>query len=611
MRRASIRRGPGTGDEQAPADGAPKAKESTANSDEAAPMEEEVAAAAKEAEAPAAETQGEKEAAGEKGEGGEAPAEGGDGGEVEGEAKDKEADGEAKADGEGTEETGKKKKSKDKKEDKEGTNEVKVKKVKKSIPAWASLPSVKRTGNKTGNKTVMQHPKVHDILIEAIQSSKERTGASAFVILKYIMSKYAFLELDKRKFLLRQSMKRLVEKGAIKQLKGKGFAGSFAIGNLSAVSNSGNKKLALVVAPGVKAETLGDCLPLIMTRLCEPKEASYLLIKKYLTEHYPQMDVEKRPDILKNGLQRAVERGQLEQITGKGATGTFQLKKTGDKPATVLEDAIVTAIIAMNEPKSCSINTLRKFLIENHKDRKEYLLMNQLKRTLEKGKTMGWIEQITGHGLSGSYQLSYPYYPSPAILFPDKIAKQKKKEEEKAKRKRMAESEDEESEEESEEEEDDDDDEDDEPPRKRGQQRRPAPKARSAAPQRRGKSSSRKAPAKRSAPPAKRAAPPAKKRAPPPARKPVAKKAAPPAKATPVKKAAPARTPKTPVAKKLTSRVAKRPPGKKPPARAAKADETEKAKAAKSPEPAKAKGAKAEQPAKAKPAARKSTRVKK
>lgn len=32
-----------------------------------------------------------------------------------------------------------------------------------------------------------------------------------------------------------------------------------------------------------------------------------------------------RPDILKNALQKAVERGQLEQITGKGATGTFQV----------------------------------------------------------------------------------------------------------------------------------------------------------------------------------------------------------------------------------------------------------------------------------------------
>ncbi|KAL2090485.1 hypothetical protein ACEWY4_012748 [Coilia grayii] len=605
MRRTSIRKVPGAAGEQAPPDSAPKA-DPAAKPEEEAPVEKEEGGEA----AASAEAQGEKEVGGEKGDGGEkeakAPAEGG--GDGEGDPKDKEGDGEAKADGEGEEESGKKKKSKDKKEDKEGGSEGKVKKVKKSIPAWATLPSVKRTGN----KTPVQHPKVHDILIEAIQNCKERSGASAFVILKYIMSKYGFLELDKRKFLLRQSMKRLVEKGAIKQLKGKGFAGSFTIGNLSAVSNSSNKKPPVVVAPGVKGETLGDCLPLIMTRLCEPKEASYLLIKKYLTEHYPQMDVEKRPDNLKNALQKAVERGQLEQITGKGASGTFQLKKTGDKPATVLEDAIVTAIIAMNEPKSCSINTLRKFLIQNHKDKKEYHIMNQLKRTLKKGKTMGWIEQITGQGLSGSYQLSYPYYPSPEILFPEKVAKQKKKEEERAKRKRMAESEDDESEEESEEEEEEEEDEDDEPPRKRrGQQRRPASKA--ATSQRKGKSTSRRsAPAKRSAPPAKRAAPPAKKKALPPAKKAAAKKTAPPAKATPVKKAAPARTPKTPVAKKLTSRVAKRPPGKKAPAaRAAKADDTDKPKAAKSEEVAKAKGGKAQQTVKAKPAARKSTRVKK
>lgn len=613
MRRTAIRKVPGPGDEQAPPDSASK-MDPTDNSEEDAPVEENGGG---DAEASAG-------AAGEKGDGGEkeaeAPAEGGDG---EGEPKDKEGgEGEAKADGEAGEESGKKKKSKDKKEpvvllskldssitslivpncgrDKEG-GEGKVKKVKKSIPAWATLPSVKRTGQ----KTAVQHPKLHDILIEAIQSCKERTGASAFSILKYIMNKYDFLELDKRKFLLRKSMKRLVEKGAIKQLKGKGFQGSFTIGNLKAVSNVSSKNPPVAVAPGVKGETLVDCLPLIMTRLCEPKEASYMLIKKYLAEHYPKMDVEKRPDLLKNALQKSVEKGQLEQITGKGASGTFQLKKSGDKPATVLEDAIVTAIIAMNEPKSCSITTLRKFLIQNHKDKKEHHILAQLKRTLKKGKTMGWIEQITGQGLSGSYQLSYPYYPSPAILFPDKVAKEKKREEEKAKRKRMAESEDEESEEESEEEEESEDDEP--PPKRRGPQKRPAAKA--AASQKKGKATSRRsAPAKRSAPPAKKAAPPAKKAK--KAKKGAAgKKAAAPAKSTPVKKAAPARTPKAPVAKKLTSRVAKRPPGKKAPA--AKADETVKPKAAKAEQAAKAKGGKAKQAVKAKPAARKSARGKK
>lgn len=36
-----------------------------------------------------------------------------------------------------------------------------------------------------------------------------------------------------------------------------------------------------------------------------------------------------RPQLLKNALQRAVEKGQLEQITGKGASGTFQVGKGG------------------------------------------------------------------------------------------------------------------------------------------------------------------------------------------------------------------------------------------------------------------------------------------
>lgn len=41
-------------------------------------------------------------------------------------------------------------------------------------------------------------------------------------------------------------------------------------------------------------ESLGDALPLIITRLCEPKEASYNLIKKYLEQHFPSFNIESR-----------------------------------------------------------------------------------------------------------------------------------------------------------------------------------------------------------------------------------------------------------------------------------------------------------------------------
>lgn len=128
--------------------------------------------------------------------------------------------------------------------------------------------------------------------------------------------------------------------------------------------------------------------------------------------------------MLRTALVKAVERRQLERITGKGASGTFQvrqfstlhssalsffknvhpfgdwhlygviqtlplsegdtnalklsqLKRTGNKvllKGGVLEDAITAAITAMNEPKTCSTTTLRRYLIDANKDKKEYQL---------------------------------------------------------------------------------------------------------------------------------------------------------------------------------------------------------------------------------------------
>ncbi|XP_058230051.1 heterochromatin protein 1-binding protein 3 isoform X2 [Hemibagrus wyckioides] len=484
---------------------------------------------------------------GEKGEAGEA---------AEGEKSEKSG---------GTEEQGKKKKKKDaakKPEEKEG-GEEKSKKVKRKIPAWATMSASKLA---CAPKSVsVSQPKVEEILLDAIQNCKERSGASIFTIMKYVTKKYSSMEMDKRtKSQYKRAMKKLVEKGLVKQLKGKGFSGSFTIGKLPSESNS--KKPSTSSFSGTKGGTLGEALPLIMTRLCEPKEASYILIKKYLEQHFPQLNVESRPDILKNCLQRSVERGFLEQITGKGASGTFQLKKSGNKVLLgggLLEDAIVAAITAMNEPKCCSISVLRKFLVENHQDKTAYFIVANLKRTLQRCKMMGWMEQITGHGLSGSYQLSYPFYPSPDVLFPEMMEKIKQKEKEKLKqqkRRRDEESDDEEEEEEEEEESEEEESEDEEPPPRKRSQKRPAPRKRQPPPRKKPKTTSRKpAPARRPAAPAKKTSASDNKA--------VSKKIPPPPKATPVKKAAPARKPKTPIAKKMTSRVSKRPTPKKTPAK--------------------------------------------
>nr|XP_046238664.1 heterochromatin protein 1-binding protein 3 isoform X2 [Scatophagus argus] len=442
----------------------------------------------------------------------------------------------------------------EKKELKDGYKyeKAKVKKVKRTIPAWASVTGSKKVP--VTNFAGTQH-KVDNILIEAIMSCNDRSGVSYQSVMKYIVKKYPGMELDKKKFLIKKAMKKHLEKGTIKQLKGKGLSGTFTIGKQPTLS----KKAAQ------KTESLGDALPLIITRLCEPKEASYNLIKKYLEQHFPSLNIENKPEVLKAALVKAVEKGQLEQITGKGARGTFQLKRTGNQvllKGGALEDAITAAITAMNEPKTCSTTTLRKYLVDANKDRKEYQLVANLRRTLTKCKVLGWMEQITGHGFTGTYQLSFPFYPSPTILYPDKFKKpQKINPLPSSKRKRVAESSDEEEEEE--EEEEGEESEEEAPSRKRKSQKRPPPKARRPPPTKksrsasqskakgRGRSLTKKSPAKKTVSSAILSA----------RKKPTSKKEStpPPSKTTPVKRGAPARKPKTPAVKKLSKKGSKRP----------------------------------------------------
>ncbi|XP_069598135.1 heterochromatin protein 1-binding protein 3 [Ranitomeya imitator] len=439
---------------------------------------------------------------------------------------------------------------------KDGDKEpAKEKKVKKTIPTWATLSASQLArAQKQTHMASSSRPKMDEILTEAIKACFQKTGASVVSIRKYIISKYPSLELEKRGYLLKQSLKRALQRGNIRQVKGKGASGSFVVVSNSSksASKSRDKKKSSSTAgeqPNVKLE---DILPLAFTRLCEPKEASYSLIKKYVAQYYPKLKVEVRPQLLKNALQRAVEKGQLEQITGKGASGTFQLKRAGDKPLLSgggFEDAILSAITAMNEPKTCSTTAIKKYVLENHPGVNSSFQVHLLKRTLQKCEKNGWMEQISGKGFSGTYQLSFPYYPSPIILFPDKASEE---EEEEESDNESEESEEEESEEESE---------DEEPPPKRRMQKKaapsksrsraPPPKAKKRAPAPRGKA--RSAPKKAPAPPPSKAkkgkaAPPP----PPPAKKPASRASK---KPSPAKKAVkPAAKGKSSARKSLRSR---------------------------------------------------------
>ncbi|XP_053725421.1 heterochromatin protein 1-binding protein 3 isoform X2 [Synchiropus splendidus] len=495
-----IRRAAATPSQEKPPTAAPAEKEPVAAAEESPSTDEE------QAEPSATAPEGEKNA-----EAGESkPVENGE----------KAVDGEGEKEGEATVKKGLKDGSKYEK--------GKAKKVKRTIPAWASVTASKKLP--VTNYAGTQH-KVDNILIEAVTSCTDRSGISYQSVMKFILKKYPGMELDKKKFLIKKAMKKHLEKGTIKQLKGKGLSGTFTIGK----QPTSTKKTVQ------KQEALGDALPLIITRLCEPKEASYTLIKKYLEKHFPDFNIERRPDVLKSALVKAVEKGQLEQITGKGATGTFQLKRNSNQAsqkAGPWDDALTAAITAMNEPKTCSTTSLRKYLLDSNKDAKEYQLVANLRRTLTKCKVLGWMEQISGHGFTGTYQLSFPFYPSPTVLYPDKF-KDPPKKNTPAKRRKTSDSSDEDEESEEEEEEES---EDEAPARKKQVQRRPPPKARRPPPAKKPKSKvvPRKSPAKKAVVSPRRTA---------------VKK---PAKASPVKKAAPASKPKSPAVKKIAKRPAAR-----------------------------------------------------
>nr|XP_033777775.1 heterochromatin protein 1-binding protein 3 isoform X2 [Geotrypetes seraphini] len=430
---------------------------------------------------------------------------------------------------------------------KDATVQPKEKKVKKTIPSWATLSANQLArAQKQTQMASSSRPKMDAILTEAIKACFQKSGASVVAIRKYIIHKYPSLELEKRGYLLKQALKRELQRGIIRQVKGKGASGSFVVvanaGKSVQKSKSDKKKSSSTAAPEQQVK-LEDILPLAFTRLCEPKEASYSLIKKYVSQYYPKLNVDSRPQMLKNALQRAVEKGQLEQITGKGASGTFQLKRSGDKPLLgggVFEDAILSAITAMNEPKTCSTTAIKKYVLENHPGVNASLQVHLLKRTLQKCEKNGWMEQISGKGFSGTYQLCFPYYPSPFVLFPEK---QQEEEEEES---------DEEPEEEEEESEEEESEEEEPPPKKRSlQKKKVAVKARSRAP-----------PAKRSTPkpkPKPKSKPKPKKTTPAPQSKSTSTLKKPPPPPPPPPSPPPAKKAPPPPAKNPTGGSSKKP----------------------------------------------------
>ncbi|KAB7508005.1 Histone H1.0 [Armadillidium nasatum] len=97
----------------------------------------------------------------------------------------------------------------------------------------ASVPAAKTTKKAPKEKKVITkktstHPKYSIMICEAIKTLKERSGSSRQAIVKYIVSNYKIDEKTANTQ-VKLSLKREVQSGSLKQVKGIGASGSFKL----------------------------------------------------------------------------------------------------------------------------------------------------------------------------------------------------------------------------------------------------------------------------------------------------------------------------------------------------------------------------------------------
>merc|ERR1740131_299601 len=103
-------------------------------------------------------------------------------------------------------------------------SEKKSKPVKKVVPAWAS-PSDEARAKLPASK--LPKPKIQDAIIAAInQAGPESKGVVSVGTIKRLVMED---NPDLPKSILKKSILKALERGVIKQVKGKGFSGSFKL----------------------------------------------------------------------------------------------------------------------------------------------------------------------------------------------------------------------------------------------------------------------------------------------------------------------------------------------------------------------------------------------
>ncbi|KAK7501378.1 hypothetical protein BaRGS_00007503 [Batillaria attramentaria] len=322
--------------------------------------------------------------------------------------------------------------------------------------------------DKFGKEFGLKEGSIKDLIDEALKASgNPKKGMRFHWIKQYIAAKYPAFQIEHRPTVLRSALERRVAYGKVELVKGIGFCGYYLRNVcLQEAKDSGDvengektddtttdddkkesidiktedeekekdagdsekpakKKAKRKAKPKRKfgykdidhsnPQRLEDVFPLALTYMSEPKEASFSKIKKYLEKYYGKADIEER---LKRTLENGCDIGMWDRLSGAGKSGSFQLQVDSFNPdhTESLTDMVCSAIIACAEPKVASYQLIKSYISEYHPDFNIDARPHKLKQAIMRAIQKNTLVQVSGLGMTGSFQLADPFTPSPAIL---------------------------------------------------------------------------------------------------------------------------------------------------------------------------------------------------
>jgi len=168
--------------------------------------------------------------------------------------------------------------------------------------------------------------------------------------------------------------------------------------------------------------TIADHLKFVLTACMDEYAATVASIKKYVASHYAaEFDIANKIDRFKKVLEKLSEAGKIEYISGKGLSGNVALTEEGlsalgKSSSGTVDSMVMEAIVAMAEPKGASMNKIKKYYAQHLPSLKTAEQPKRFKKVIESAVEKEVLYQVSGLGLTGSYQLMEPYMPPPVAI---------------------------------------------------------------------------------------------------------------------------------------------------------------------------------------------------